>query len=58
MLRVVLAHLLVRRCRKADDGVWAGMAHVDADKHSPLFLDSLRKFKCEEVSSNLAVNLS
>ena len=34
------------------------MAHVNADKHCALFLDCLRKFQCEEVSSDLAVNLT
>ena len=57
-LRVVLAHLFVDGAGEAHDGVGSRVTDIDSNEHGPHLLHGLWEFQVEEVTSNLAVDLS
>lgn len=58
VLRVVLTHLLVGRSREAHNGIRTRVADIDSDQHGSLLLEGLRELEREQVTSNLAVDLT
>ena len=58
MLRVVLAHLLVRAGSKANDRGRSSVADIDSDQHRAVVVHRFRELQVEQVTLNLGVDLS
>ena len=58
ILRVVLSHCSIRRCRESNDRGRSSVADIDTNQHGALGFHGIWELHLVEVASNLAVDLA
>ena len=58
ILRVVLCHCSIRRCRESNDRGRSSVADIDTNQHGALGFHGIWELHLVKIASNLAVDLS